>query len=390
MRGISVKSVIPNLELASLLCRSGTDPLLIGNILDSMSDSVLVLDQAGRILCCNRITHDILGYDPQELVANGLETLILNQPENKELHQILFDMIRKRSIQAYAEVDYHHPDHSVRRLATTTSHLVDVSDRETSFVGFVALFKDITEVSRLRRKERELIQEKHRIASEKARSLQKVAMGVAHEIRNPMVTIGGFAGRITKAADDPEQVKRYAENVLAAARQLETIVEAVHQCCNLPVFRAYEENISAVISEGVSDMMPQALQKNVHMNLSDATSGDHLLVVDPLLLKMALSRLIQNAIDFSEKGAEVDILLDLHDSGAMLEVRDHGAGIKEDDLEFIFDPFFSTVPNRSGMGLAVVERVVQEHMGTMEVESKPGQGTVIRILLQDLRGKSSD
>lgn len=387
--GIPVKSVLPNLELASLLCRTGADPLLIGNILDSMSDSVLVLDQTGRILCCNRITQDILGYDPHELVTKGLEALILGGPENKEFHQILLDMIRKRSVRAYTEVDYHHPDHSVRRLAATTSHLVDISDRETSFVGFVALFKDITEVSLLRQRERELIQEKHRIAGEKARSLQKVAMGVAHEIRNPMVTIGGFANRITKAADSPEQVKRYAENVLAAARQLESIVEAVHQCCNLPVFRASVENISAAVRSAVSEMMPQALEKNVLLNIRDATSGDYRVVFDPVLLKMALYRLIQNAIDFSENGAEVDISLDLNQSGAILEVRDHGMGIREDDLEYIFDPFFSTVPNRSGMGLTVVERVVQEHMGTIDVESKPGQGTAIRISLRDLRSNSA-
>ncbi len=377
-----MKSVLPDLEMVSLLCKEATDPLLLGNILDSMSDSVLVIDERGQILCCNRMTQEILGHDPHELVASGLETLILGKKDNNEFNQILFDMIWKKSVKAYAEVDYHHLDGSVRRLAVTTSHLVHVGDRETSFMGFVALFKDITEVSRLRRQEEELIQEKHRIAKEKARSLKKVAMGVAHEIRNPMVTIGGFASRIAKEADRPEQVKRYAENVLAAAKNLETIVEAVHQCCALPDFNGSQGNISGVVHEAISNMTPQALLKDVTLMLRDETSGSDCVLFDPILLKMALDRLIQNAIDFSENGAVVDVALKADASSVRVEIQDYGVGINEEDLKYIFDPFFSTWPNRSGMGLSVVESVVQEHMGTIKVESTPGQGCTIRILLR--------
>ena len=185
--------MIPNLDLVSIVCSGTTDPSLIANILESISDSVIVVGPRGEILCCNKITEKMLGYSPQELLEKGLAQLMVQQNGNEEFNRIFIETISKQSVNGYKEVDYHHPDGSIRRLAATTSYLVDIGDRQTSFTGFVALFKDITEIAELRRKEKQFIQERHKIAREKIRSLQKLAMGVAHEIRNPIVTIGGFA-----------------------------------------------------------------------------------------------------------------------------------------------------------------------------------------------------
>ena len=84
----------------------------------------------------------------------------------------------------------------------------------------------------------------------------------------------------------------------------------------------------------------------------------------------------------------MDISLRNEDSGTLLEVKDYGSGISDQDMEYIFNPFFSTLPNATGMGLAVVESVVNEHLGTIEVDSKPGTGTSIRIFLPHSPQKS--
>ena len=77
----------------------------------------------------------------------------------------------------------------------------------------------------------------------------------------------------------------------------------------------------------------------------------------------------------------MDISLRAAESGTIVEVKDYGSGISEQDLEYIFNPFFSTLPQAAGMGLTVVESVVNEHLGTIEVDSKAGVGTSIRIFL---------
>ena len=373
--------MIPNLDLVSIVCSGTTDPSLIANILESISDSVIVLGPQGEILCCNKITEQMLGYSPEDLLEKGLSQLLAQNNGNEEFNRIFVDTISKQSVNGYKEVDYRHPDGSIRRLAATTSYLVDVGDRQTSFTGFVALFKDITEVAELRHKERQLIQERHKIAGERIRSLQKLAMGVAHEIRNPIVTIGGFAARIARAADDPETTRRYANNIMEAARSLEKVVDAVQQCCDLPQINPFEGSLSDLVKMTVSEMSPKAHEKRIDLRVHDELPKDYKTSFDPLLLMMGLVRLIDNSIEFSHEGSGVDISLRPAESGTLLEVRDYGSGISEQDLEFIFNPFFSTLPQAAGMGLTVVESVVNEHLGTIEVDSKPGAGTSVRIFL---------
>jgi PAS domain S-box-containing protein len=376
-----LKSIIPNLDLVSIVCSGTAGPGLIGNILESISDSVIVLGPQGDILCCNRITEEMLGYSPEELLEKGLAQLMAQRNGNEEFNRIFIETISKQSVSGYKEVDYHHPDGSVRRLAATTSYLVDIGERQTSFTGFVALFKDITEVADLRRKERQLIQERHKIAGEKIRSLQKLAMGVAHEIRNPIVTVGGFAARIARAADDPEATRRYANNIMEAAKSLEKAVDAVQQCCDLPAINPFEGSLSDLLRMTVSEMAPKAQEKKVNLRVHDELPRDYKTSFDPLLLRMALVRLIENSVEFSREGSPVDITLRTLESGTLMEVKDHGNGISEQDAEYIFNPFFSTLPHAAGMGLVVVESVVNDHSGTIEVDSKPGVGTSIRICL---------
>ncbi len=373
--------MIPNLDLVSIVCSGTTDPSLIANILESISDSVIVVGPRGEILCCNKITEKMLGYSPQELLEKGLAQLMVRQNGNEEFNRIFIETISKQSVNGYKEVDYHHPDGSIRRLAATTSYLVDIGDRQTSFTGFVALFKDITEIAELRRKEKQFIQERHKIAREKIRSLQKLAMGVAHEIRNPIVTIGGFAARIARSANDPEATRRYANNIMEAAKSLEKVVDAVQQCCDLPPINPFDGSLSDLVKMTVSEMTPKAHQKSVNLKVHDQLPRDYKTSFDPLLLRMGLVRLIDNSIEFSREGSVVDISLRAVESGTLVEVKDYGSGISEQDLEYIFNPFFSTLPHAAGMGLTVVESVVNEHLGTIEVDSKPGVGTNIRIFL---------
>jgi signal transduction histidine kinase len=102
---------------------------------------------------------------------------------------------------------------------------------------------------------------------------------------------------------------------------------------------------------------------------------------DPFLVRLAVVHLVKNSIDFSPEGGLVDVSLSVADEGTVLEVKDSGSGIADQDLEYIFDPFFSTRARGSGMGLAIVERIVREHMGRIEVDSKLGTGTTIRLII---------
>ncbi|MBI5572001.1 MAG: PAS domain S-box protein [Desulfomonile tiedjei] len=359
------------------------DSMIIGNVLDSMSDSLIVLGEYGDILYANKATEQMLGYAPGDLRQKDLSQIIFLGRDNLPFKQVFVDALEKKSIRNYREVDYRHPDGSTRRLAATTSYLFVTGEHETTFIGFLALFKDITEVFNLRREERILIGEKERIAREKLVSLHKLAMGVAHEIRNPTVTIGGFAARILRDLRNPEETRRYAGNIVEDARKLEQVVNEVQAYCDLPEARPERLALPPAVEWVVNELQPLGLQRNISLRLEDRIPEGQQVFFDPVLIKMAVSRLVTNAINFSEEGSSVEIVLYLADHAAVMEVADHGVGIEEADLDYVFNPFFSTQVHASGMGLAIVERIVHEHMGRIEVRSRRGDGTTIRIFLPD-------
>lgn len=357
------------------------DDVILNNILESMSDSLIVIGHKGDVLYANHATEEILGYGLPDLKERGLAQIFFLRDENYDFNQLFVNAVWNKSIHQYSEVDYHHPDGSLKRLAATTSYLIGDDEDQSAFVGIVALFKDVTETFNLIRKEKELIKERARIAGQKIESLRKLAMGVAHEIRNPIVTIGGFSARIQRDESNPENTRRAASNILENAGRLERLVEEVHQYCNVPKVNLVQGQLSVPAEAAVEYIRPKAAKKEIDIALHESPAGSREMAFDPALIKDALIRLLENAIDFSLQGSRVVVSLQYDDDGATIDVTDSGSGISETDLRFIFDPFFSTKTQGSGMGLAIVERIVQEHMGRIEVQSAPGLGTSISIFL---------
>jgi PAS domain S-box-containing protein len=361
--------------------QSRMDSLIVNNILHSMSDCLIVLGKNGEVLFANRAVNEILGFSLDELREKGLGLLFFLKEENYDFNQVFVDAIWKKSLNEYREVDYIRPDGSKRRLAATTSYLKAEDGIDPDFIGFVALFKDITEVFDLRKKEKELLLENQIMARDRLESLRKLAMGVAHEIRNPVVTIGGFAIRIAKNEENPAETRSHAENIVQDAGRLEVIVQEVQDYCDLPPMKRTHGDLSHVVSSAIASLDQRAQRRGIDIVLRTDLPADNIAAIDPDLMEIAVGKLLENSIDFSPDSSRIEVSLDKTDVGTIIEVRDSGTGINEADREFIFDPFFSTRTHGSGMGLAIVEKVVQDHRGRTEVESLPGQGTTMRIIL---------
>jgi signal transduction histidine kinase len=206
-------------------------------------------------------------------------------------------------------------------------------------------------------------------------------MGVAPEIRNPMVTIGGFAARIARDSRNSEDTRRFAVSILEDARKLEEVVNKIQQYCNLPEASTRKEDISEAIEQTISQTVNAAERKKVRVRFRNQLPQPCHVVFDAALFKIAITNLLENAIDYSADGGTIDILVHRNEEGIVIQVGDSGPGINDKDRGFIFDPFFSTRIHRSGMGLALVERIIREHMGRIEVDSAPGRGTTMRVIL---------
>jgi PAS domain S-box-containing protein len=357
------------------------EDLMIQNILESMTDSLMVIGPKGEIVYANTATEDILGCDLHALKRNGLGVTFFTREDNYEFNQIIVDAIHQKAVRSYSEVTYRHPDGSAKRLAATTSYLVDPTKPDDSFVGFMAIFKDITEVYELRQREKRLLEERQRVASERAQGLQKLAAGVAHEIRNPTVTVGGFAARLLKLKELPEAAFECARKIMDGAKRLESLVEEVQTYCDITRADLVEWDLVDVVQKPMQALCETAERKHVDLRFRNESSETSSCYCDPSLLKKAMLHLLENAIDFSAEGGVVETVLSAGAEDIFIEVMDLGEGIADEDFDHIFNPFFSTRPDKAGMGLATVQRIVTEHMGTIIVESKPNEGTRVRVSL---------
>ncbi len=240
-------------------------------------------------------------------------------------------------------------------------------DGDGNFIGVVHVVRDITEMKQLR----ERLQSAERMAA-----LGEVAAKVAHEIRNPMVSVGGFAKRLEKKLDGG--LKEYAAIISTEVDRLEQILKEILGFVREVRISRQRIALDELLSGLINMIEPEVMEKGnkVHAAISPVSA-----FIDPNRMKEALWNVITNANQATD-GGTLGIKAYEKDGEAVIEIFDTGCGIKKEDLTRIFDPFFTTRPMGTGLGLAISKRIVEEHGGRITVESNwPGGGTGFKIYL---------
>jgi PAS domain S-box-containing protein len=217
------------------------------------------------------------------------------------------------------------------------------------------------------------------LARDYYQDLIKVADGIAHEIRNPLVGIGGFANRLYKACSSDTNSRLYFDYLMNDLRKIENLVRKVEFFAKLPKPVFAETDLGELLA-GVLQTYRQRLNErkiNISFDVDDVS-----LCIDKELIERAISIFIENALDAVPDGGSVGIGTDaVNEERVAVRISDNGKGIDPGDLPYIFNPFFSTRPDGVGMDLAIVKRIAESHGGTVEVTSKKGEGTSFSLLL---------
>ena len=251
----------------------------------------------------------------------------------------------------------------------------------------------------LRRQYGEL-QERHQAAEEALRRRDRLtAMGelastVAHEVRNPLNAIAMAARRLTRefatSSDRPADPADLAElkDLLAVVegetRRIDAIVQQFLEFARPPALVRQDVNLAGFARGLVEAHRPLAATRSVMLDLDAAGAGRA--SVDPSQLRQAADNLVRNAIEATPSGGRVRVGVRREGAEQVLEVEDSGAGIVPEHLPKIFDLYFTTKPGGTGVGLAVTHQIVSAHGGTIEVDSRPGQGTRMTIRLPHVEG----
>jgi signal transduction histidine kinase len=216
------------------------------------------------------------------------------------------------------------------------------------------------------------------VKAEKLAAIGEMAARVAHDFRNPIVTIGGWAEDLVEEPDDPRAVLRASEVIRQEARSLETILSMLVEPLASREVRLEPTDLSQLLRETVTAQEPALRQRGIELSmaLSDEVpmiSGDR------AQLRRAIVNLVDNAAGAMPDGGTLSVRAGRSDSEIWFQLADTGAGMSREVSSQIFNPFFSTQGYGSGLGLAIVWETVNSHGWTIEVDSELGKGTVFTV-----------
>lgn len=217
--------------------------------------------------------------------------------------------------------------------------------------------------------------------SERLAALGQLTAGLAHELRNPLGTIRASAEMMMKPAarKQPELRDEMAEYILSEVDRINGLVSSFLNFARPLELHAAESDLSSLLREVEREQSELAKARGVTIEIREQTQLDF--CFDRNLLRVALSNLVQNAIQASALGQEVVLEAEADPIHVVIRVKDHGEGIAPRNLENIFNPFFTTKPKGVGLGLALVAKIVAEHGGRIEVDSEIGRGTKFAVML---------
>jgi two-component system sensor histidine kinase HydH len=222
--------------------------------------------------------------------------------------------------------------------------------------------------------------------TERLAALGQLTAGLAHELRNPLGTIKASAEMLTKdaARRRPEVMSEMAGYIGSEVDRMNGLISRFLDFARPLQIRPVQADLKTVIDDVIRQQADLARASGVEVTArlpEGAPENSMVFSFDPDMLKLALSNLVQNAIQASTPGQSVEIRAQPAAGEVLLFVSDHGKGIEPDHVESIFNPFFTTRPQGVGLGLAIVSKIVDEHQGRINVFSEPGKGTTFEIAL---------
>jgi two-component system sensor histidine kinase PilS (NtrC family) len=240
--------------------------------------------------------------------------------------------------------------------------------------GIIGVFQDLSTIKEMEERMRQ---------ADRLAAIGRLAANIAHEIRNPLASLSGAIEVLTRELSLDKNQDHLVQVVLRESDRLNQIIKEFLEYARPASLRPLPVNVGEVLDEVLLLLEHRALP--AHFKIVREYNGPVSAVLDPQQFRQAIWNLCINALEAMPNGGElrigIGIVTQRNTRKLEVWVTDTGSGINPESLPHIFEPFFSTKPEGSGMGLAVVHRVVQDHGGDVEVRSDPGGGTTFTLRL---------
>ncbi|MGA7828991.1 MAG: ATP-binding protein [Geobacteraceae bacterium] len=351
--------------------------------------------------------------------ANASEALVLAKDEQPEIVLLDYFMPGKDGFSTLKEIKSNFPDIYVIILTGKGSEEIAVALMKAGASDYILkpfvnqdLVERVDKVLKVREVEirnRELVQERDRLlleieswnrtlelrVEEKTMELQKVqeeivqtekmstlgyiSAGMAHEIRNPLNSIGLYAQLIKGGLDDPERLD-FLQKIEMEVRRIDGILRKLMDAVKRPRYHLQQVSIPAIIDSLLDLYQSRAKMHGIRIKRDFRAQPPHILA-DASEVEQIFSNLFANAIEEMIGGGDLTIVLEQNEDTVHIDVIDTGKGIPQEDLQRIFDPFYTTKNSGTGLGLSVVLRIIRTYNGKIEVNSELGKGTTFSVSL---------
>jgi len=348
-------------------------------LFDSIQTAFVITDTHSKILYANHLVESFFGHRPKDLEGQRMRVLFLEEDLIYFLPNILYLTLYKRGFDG--EILMKRKDG--KRIFI---HLLSASFKEGDelFLTFA-----LREIQRMKNLEREKAEMEHWAG------LGRIVEGIAHQFRNPVASIGGYTNRLAKVLSSDVKGRSYVDQILEETGRLERILHRVEEYAELPRPTLRREKIQEVVETALSHFSKLAKEKRVSVQLNtDGLAGDGQLYMDRKQMIKVLGHILENSLEALTKvkvgKSKKTLTVTLTDDGETVEVSvaDKGTGIAAKNMSQIFEPFFSTRPDRVGLGLTFARRAMREHGGKLKVESQLRKGTKVTLYLpKDRRRK---
>ncbi len=355
-------------------------------IIDSMAEGVILHDETGTIITCNHAAETILGMpcevlegrnireaDPFSFREDGTPFPADGVPITTALRtgQAVRDMVMGIKI----------PSGVVKWLLVNAQPFVFSDDNVNETRQVIISFRDVTEMRRMQAEAT-----RAEIVKERSQLLAQFIVSASHEFRTPLAIIGTSLYLMARQPD-PAKRQHHSEIAEGEIKRIEVLLETLVTMVQLDtgvLFKRVPTQITSLIHSTIVKF--EKVASDHHIRLQATTSSPlPVAQVDPNYLSMGIEQILDNALRYTPEHGSIDVEVTSEENRIVIKVRDTGLGIPEEDLDHIFDRFWRQDKAHStpgfGLGLSIVQKVIEQHEGRIEVESKVGQGTLVTIRL---------
>ena len=275
-------------------------------------------------------------------------------------------VINKKSKEAFNNADL--------EILTGMSHQIAVAMENAK------LYKRLEKKFELTYQELKIAQEKL-IRTERLAAMGNLVNGVAHEIRNPITVIGGFAQRINNLSKNNAEIKKFTDIILGETVRLERLVRKVHEFSDVQSASLRPDNLNSVLERVLNRFRPTAYRQNVEI-VASIDNDLPLIDMDPSQLVIALSNIFENALESIHDSGRIELNVKrMNDHSINIIVKDTGSGIADDEIDSVYDPFVTSKTRGVGLGLTMVHQIITNHHGEIKIQSALSEGTTVTIVL---------